>query len=64
MDYDSAFMKWRYTHLQLAVRVIGARVKSLKGVPVTQLEQGTREALFPQLWEAISDLTDEFKPEY
>lgn len=64
MDYDSAFMKWRYTHLQLAVRVIGSRVKSLKGVPVTQLEQGTRESLFPELWEAISDLTEEFKPEY
>jgi tryptophan 2,3-dioxygenase len=64
MDYDSAFMKWRYTHLRLAVRVIGSRVKSLKGVPVTQLEQGTRETLFPVLWEAISDLTEEFKPDY
>jgi tryptophan 2,3-dioxygenase len=64
MEYDSAFMKWRYTHLRLAVRVIGSRVKSLKGVPVTQLEEGTREALFPELWDAISDLTEEFKPEY
>lgn len=64
MDYDSAFMKWRYTHLRLAVRVIGSRVKSLKGVPVTQLEEGTREMLFPKLWDAISDLTEEFKPEY
>jgi hypothetical protein len=39
-------------------------VKSLKGVPVTQLEEGTREMLFPKLWDAISDLTEEFKPEY
>jgi tryptophan 2,3-dioxygenase len=64
MDYDAAFMKWRYTHLRLALRIIGARVNSLKGVPVMQLETGTRESLFPVLWETISDLTGEFKPTY
>jgi tryptophan 2,3-dioxygenase len=64
LDYDAAFMKWRYTHLRLALRIIGGKVKSLKGVPVTQLEQGTREPLFPELWDAISDLTQEFRPEY
>ncbi|HUF18321.1 MAG TPA: tryptophan 2,3-dioxygenase family protein [Thermoanaerobaculia bacterium] len=64
MDYDAAFMKWRYTHLRLAIRIIGSEVKSLKGVPVTQLEFGTREAQFPRLWETISELTGEFKPEY
>lgn len=64
LDYDAAFMKWRYTHLRLALRVIGARVRSLKGVPVTQLEGGTREPLFPKLWDAISDLTEEHRPTY
>lgn len=64
MDYDAAFMKWRYTHLRLALRIIGARVKSLKGVPVMQLDAGTREPLFAELWDAISDLTDETRPEY
>lgn len=64
LDYDAAFMKWRYTHLRLALRVIGGRVKSLKNVPVMQLETGTREPLFPKLWDAISDLTDEFRPTY
>ena len=64
LDYDAAFMKWRYTHLRLALRIIGGRVKSLKGVPVTQLEAGTREPLFPELWEAISALTTETRPEY
>lgn len=64
LDYDAAFMKWRYTHLRLALRIIGGRVKSLKGVPVTQLELGTREPLFPELWDAISDLTQEFRPDY
>lgn len=58
LSYDSAFMKWRFTHMRLAMRIIGSRVKSLKGVPVTQLEVGTKEPLFPKLWEAISDLTD------
>lgn len=64
MDYDAAFMKWRYTHLRLALRIIGSRVKSLKGVPVMQLESGTREPMFAELWDAISDLTDETRPEY
>lgn len=62
LSYDAAFMKWRYTHMRLAMRIIGSRVKSLKGVPVTQLEVGTREPLFPRLWETISDLTDAFPP--
>lgn len=64
LDYDAAFMKWRYTHLRLALRIIGGRVMSLKNVPVMQLEAGTREPLFPKLWDAISDLTGEFKPTY
>ena len=64
MNYDAAFMKWRFTHMRLAMRIIGSRVQSLKGVPVTQLEHGTREPLYPKLWETISELTDEFKPTY
>jgi tryptophan 2,3-dioxygenase len=64
LDYDAAFMKWRYTHLRLALRIIGADVKSLKGVPVMQLEQGTREPLFPELWDSIAKLTHETRPDY
>ena len=64
MDYDEAFMKWRFTHMRLAFRIIGDRVMSLKGVPAAQLELGTREPLFPELWSAISDLTSEWKPTY
>lgn len=64
LDYDEAFLKWRYTHMRLAFRVIGDRVMSLKGVPAAQLEAGTREPLFPELWSAISDLTAEHKPTY
>jgi len=64
MDYDEAFLKWRFTHMRLAFRVIGSKVMSLKNVPAAQLEGGTREPLFPELWDAISSLTSEFKPTY
>jgi len=64
LDYDEAFLKWRYTHMRLAFRVIGSKVMSLKGVPAAQLELGTREPLFPELWETISALTSEHKPAY
>lgn len=64
LDYDEAFLKWRFTHMRLAFRIIGSEVLSLKGVPASQLELGTREPLFPQLWEAISSLTSEHKPTY
>lgn len=64
LDYDEAFMKWRFTHMRLAFRIIGSKVLSLKGVPAAQLEAGTREPLFPNLWETISTLTSEFKPSY
>jgi tryptophan 2,3-dioxygenase len=64
LDYDEAFMKWRYTHMRLAFRIIGSKVLSLKGVPSAQLEAGPREPLFPILWETISALTGEFKPSY
>jgi tryptophan 2,3-dioxygenase len=64
LDYDEAFLNWRYSHMRLAFRVIGSKVMSLKNVPAAQLEQGTREPLFPELWETISTLTGEFRPSY
>ena len=64
LDYDEAFLKWRYTHMRLAFRIIGSKVLSLKNVPAAQLEAGTREPLFPELWETISALTAEHKPTY
>src|ERR1044071_5869876 len=62
LDYDEAFLKWRFTHMRLAFRVIGSKVLSLKGVPAAQLELGTREPLFPELWETIGALSSEHKP--
>lgn len=64
LDYDEAFLNWRFSHMRLAFRIIGSKVMSLKNVPASQLELGTREPLFPELWETISALTFEFKPSY
>ena len=64
LDYDEAFLNWRFTHMRLAFRIIGDQVMSLKGVPAAQLEGGTREPLFPELWAVISQLTAEYKPTY
>ena len=64
MDYDEAFLNWRFSHMRLAFRIIGSKVLSLKGVPAAQLDAGTREPLFPELWDAISQLTAEHKPSY
>lgn len=64
LDYDESFLNWRFTHMRMAFRIIGDQVMSLKGVPAAQLEGGTREPLFPELWATISKLTAEYKPTY
>src|SRR5437763_14745682 len=62
LDYDEAFLRWRFTHMRLAFRVIGSKVLSLKGVPSSQPELGTREPPFPELLETITVLTHAHKP--
>lgn len=64
IDYDQSFQEFRYHHLNLARREIGLDVKSLKGLPATVLIKGATEPLFPELWEAINDVTRAYKPEY
>jgi tryptophan 2,3-dioxygenase len=57
MDVDSWFQRFREAHYHLVKRVIGADVRSLRGVPASRLEHTSREALFPELWRVINDLT-------
>jgi tryptophan 2,3-dioxygenase len=64
IDVDKSFQHFRYVHLQLARREIGLAVKSLKGVPARNLEQGVLLASFPELWKAIEDLTVATNPVY
>ncbi len=57
MDVDSWFQRFREAHYHLVKRVIGADVRSLRGVPASRLEHTSREALFPELWRVINELT-------
>jgi tryptophan 2,3-dioxygenase len=64
MDVDSWFQRFREAHYHLVKRVIGAEVRSLRGVPASRLEHTSREPLFPELWRAINDLTRMDWPAY
>ena len=64
MDVDSWFQRFREAHYHLVKRVIGADVRSLRGVPASRLEHTSREALFPELWRVINDLTRMDWPSY
>lgn len=59
MDLDEGFQRWRYNHFALVRRIIGDQVKSLKGVPASQLAAGATEPMFPELWQTINALTRE-----
>jgi tryptophan 2,3-dioxygenase len=57
MDADAWFQRFREAHYHLVKRVIGADVRSLRGVPASRLEHTSREPLFPALWHVINDMT-------
>jgi tryptophan 2,3-dioxygenase len=57
MDVDAWFQRFREAHFHVVKRVIGADVRSLRGVPASRLEHTSREPLFPALWPVINDLT-------
>ena len=64
IDVDKSFQHFRYVHLQMARREIGLAVKSLKGVPARNLEQGILKPAFPALWTVIEELTVSTNPVY
>jgi tryptophan 2,3-dioxygenase len=57
MDVDSWFQRFREAHFHLVKRVIGADVRSLKGIPASRLEHTSKEPLFPELWQVINEVT-------
>jgi len=61
---DEGFQTWRFHHYEMVKRIIGLEVKSLKGVPASQLRHGVDEAFFPALWEQVPILTRKTRPEY
>jgi tryptophan 2,3-dioxygenase len=64
IKYDELFQRWRFHHIQMVHRTIGVSATSLKGNPVTGLNDGLRSKLFPELWEVRSRMTDEWSARF
>lgn len=64
LEFDELLQKFRTNHIFLIQRSIGLSSKSLKGRPVTLLENGAKHQFFPQLWEIRSRMTDSWGGEY
>ena len=64
IDFDELFQTFRFHHLQLIRRSIGAGAKSLKGRPIELLESGVRQEFFPELWAVRSEMTDAWGASY
>ena len=64
VEFDELFQTFRFHHLQLIRRSIGAETKSLKGRPIEALEQGVKHRFFPALWDVRSKMTDDWGGEY
>lgn len=56
--FDENFQSFRHHHIQLVRRMIGLNTQSLKGIPAQALERGVKYEFYPELWQAICDLTD------
>lgn len=63
-NYDELFQKFRFHHLLLIDRSIGLSAKSLKGRPVTILQNSVHQKLFPALWDIRGQMTDEWGASY
>jgi tryptophan 2,3-dioxygenase len=62
IDVDEAFQSFRYRHLVLVKRIIGAGTPSLKGNPIELLETNAKKMFFPTLWRAREALFTDFVP--
>lgn len=62
VDVDEAFQSFRYRHLVLVKRIIGAGTPSLKGNPIELLENNAKKSFFPSLWRAREALFTDFVP--
>jgi len=62
LDIDEAFQNFRYRHLVLVKRIIGAGTPSLKGNPIDLLEANAKKMFYPALWRAREALFSDFTP--
>ncbi|MDX2089583.1 MAG: tryptophan 2,3-dioxygenase family protein [Kofleriaceae bacterium] len=60
LDFDELFQAFRYHHVMLVKRIIGAGTPSLTGKPTELLERSMRVAFFPKLWEVRETLFADF----
>jgi len=60
LDFDERFMQFRYEHVQLVKRIIGAGTPSLKGKPTELLERSMRQPFYPELWELRETMFADF----
>lgn len=61
VDIDESFQNFRYRHLMLVKRIIGAGTPSLKGNPIELLENNAKKMFFPTLWRAREALFTDFE---
>jgi tryptophan 2,3-dioxygenase len=62
IDVDEQFQNFRYQHLALVKRIIGAGTTSLKGNAIDLLWKNIRKEFFPTLWHAREALFEDFTP--
>ena len=60
LELDEQFMHFRYLHVQLVKRIIGAGTPSLKGKASDLLAEGMKHRFFPALWEMRDELFAEW----
>jgi tryptophan 2,3-dioxygenase len=60
LDFDELFQNFRYAHVMLVKRIIGAGTPSLKGKPTELLERSMRTPFYPELWELRESMFADF----
>ncbi|MND00844.1 Tryptophan 2,3-dioxygenase [compost metagenome] len=50
MDFDEGFQEWRYRHVKLVERTIGAKLGTGGTAGVDFLKRSLFKPLFPDLW--------------
>lgn len=57
VDYDERWVRWRYEHISLVERSLGARIRGTAGTAITYLEKTARYRFFPALWDVRNELS-------
>ncbi|MCG8424399.1 MAG: tryptophan 2,3-dioxygenase family protein [Proteobacteria bacterium] len=57
-ELDQWFQTWRFGHLRLAERQMGARARTLNGSRVDGLMNGVRQRMLPELWDAVNEFSE------